>query len=135
MSATKKSPTIDDIHSLVVTLNDSTGLSLVLAEDSISIDDGYAVATALSKAVAAEGHVALEAVAKVFISESDDGDQATWSLVFFYLDGKRVAPQGFSHMTFVLDEKARWRKVGWEADEYGEWAEMDAIGAIGNKSS
>jgi hypothetical protein len=102
--------TPDELQRLVGRLNHSTNLSLTLVAESLIVDGQSVAATAISGDRAKESSISLHAVAKIFISEPHDGSRSTWAFIFFYLGGRRVAPPGFSHMTFAFDESEGWQK-------------------------
>jgi hypothetical protein len=121
---TSTEPPNDELGKLVDTLACASGLTLALVEGSVSIEGESIVMTAMSRGAPRGRNITLDAVAKVFIAEAQEGKRATWALIFFYIDGRRVAAEGLSHVAFSLDDGGEWKKLGWERDEYNEWGEM-----------
>ena len=125
--------TIDLLAQLVRELSDACGFDLTLVEESIGDEeDGYVVAVATSQGRAsATRQVRLDALAKILISPDEAGGTETWALIFFYVNGIRVAPPGQSHLMMKREPDgegtSHWVAVDWEEDVYDEWTEMDRL--------
>ena len=125
--------TTELLERLVRELGDTCGFDLTLVEESIiDGEDGYVVAVARSHGRAsATRQVRLDAVAEILISPDEVGGTETWALVFFYVNGTRVAPPGRSHLTMRWapdgEGPSRWVARDWEEDVYDEWTEMGRL--------
>jgi hypothetical protein len=117
---------LDALPRLVRSLGEACGLELMLVEESVIVEGAYVAATARSMRVGPGHEVEVEALAKVLISPGEEGGDETWALLFVFVHGERVAPPGKSHLALKL-EGERWRAVGWEVDDYGEWAELERL--------
>jgi hypothetical protein len=75
----------------------------------------------------------MEVMARILVAPDQVDVPGTWALLFFYINGVRVAPPGFNHMKLKLacDSKglARWVAGGWELDQYDEWSDWDQLDA------
>ncbi len=80
-----------------------------------------------SSMVAVGPALKVEVVVHMQISDEEEGP-TPWALVFVYINGGRVAPPGLCYMTFSHTLEGRWELRGWEADEYGEWADTETLG-------
>ncbi|WP_224242640.1 hypothetical protein [Hyalangium gracile] len=68
----------------------------------------------------------IELLVKLLTTRMDDGSVAIWALVFFFVDKRRVAEKGKSHLTAAW-RAGQWAQRGWEADIYDEWTELEAL--------
>ena len=124
--------TADMLESLVRDLGEACGFELALVDGSIIVEGAYVAATARSPARSSIPRpVAMEALAKVLISPHEAGGVETWALVFFFVNGQRVAPPGMSHLTLKLEPDAggasHWVAREWEADIYEEWTGLERL--------
>jgi hypothetical protein len=113
-------------------LGDACGFELALVKGSESFDGEYLAGTARSPPrSAAPRPVTTEALAKILISPDEAGGTEAWALVFFFVNGQRVAPSGRSHLALTLEQgddgAARWTAVRWEVDEFGEWNGLERL--------
>ena len=122
----------DTLESLARELGDACGFELALVDGSIIVEGAYVAATARSPARSSIPRpVAVEALAQILISPHEAGGDETWALVFFFVNGQRVAPPGMSHLTLKRDPDAggasRWVGREWEEDVYEEWTELERL--------
>lgn len=123
----------DDPRQLVRDLGQACGFELELVEESIFVTERVSFsATARSpQRSSASRAVFLEALAKIQIAPTEDGGTETWALVFFFVNGQRVAPPEMCHMTLRLDRAgdgtSQWESVGWEADVHEEWTGLERL--------
>lgn len=108
------------------------GFQLIMVDGSVSGDGVFASATARARQSPVSGSLTCLAVrAELLCTAVENGGVEIWALVFFYVNGVRVAPEGANHLTFewVQDESgvSRWALNGWEADVYDEWSGADRL--------
>lgn len=108
------------------------GFNLTMVEGSFSSDEVFASATARSWEPPREGsRLCMNIRAQLLSTSNDEGGSDIWALVFFYINGARVAPTGFNHLTLKwetgVDGISRWVVRGWEADVYEEWAGAECL--------
>jgi hypothetical protein len=106
-------------------LSQTTGLELELVEDSILEKRDSFAATLRSRSKKASG-LQLDVIVHILGSAVDSAPLQFWALAFTFVNGLRVAPQSLSHMVFQFDpDKNDWLEMGWEADDYEEWAGLE----------
>lgn len=120
----------EELNVLLSEIGPLCGKHLRLLEDSIVVEGQYCAATALTRSDEGGSPLVQHTIlAKLFIAESDHGTEK-WVLLFHYLNGRLVAPVGLHYMRLVrakAPEGVGWSNLGWEADEYGEWSELEEI--------
>ncbi len=124
--------TKDFAQHLFEQLGEACGLPLTMVEGSFSNEGVFAPATARSwELPRAPLQVSMNIRAELLFTSIDDGSTEVWALVFFYIDGMRVAPPGHHHLTLRWERgegvPARWVRKSWEADEYDEWTEAERL--------
>ena len=116
---------VEALPQLVQDLGKACGFELTLVEESVFVEGVFIAATARSpRRSPATRPVFMEALAKIMITQNDAGEWETWALVFFFVNGDRVAPRNASYLTLKLAPSAsvsRWVIAGWEEDVYEEW--------------
>jgi hypothetical protein len=110
----------------VQSLSDFLGHPLALVVGSEGLERNAGDATFRSVAGAPRPGVTIELLVKVLTSRLDDGRVAVWALVFFYVDKRRVAEAGKSHLAIEWKDGA-WHRRRWEDDEYDEWTEFETL--------
>lgn len=97
-------------------------LSLVVGSEVLEADAGAATL----RGVVGPAHpgVTIELLVKVLTTRQED--VAVWALVFFYVDKRRVAEEGKSHLALEWRE-GQWHRRYWEADIYGEWEDFKTL--------
>src|SRR4051812_32731843 len=116
---------VEALPQLAHALGEACGFDLTLVEESVFAEGVFIAATARSPSRSqAARPVVMEALAKIMITQNDAGGWETWALVFFFVNGDRVAPPNATYLTLKLDQSAvvsRWVTAGWEEDVYEEW--------------
>jgi sugar (pentulose or hexulose) kinase len=110
----------------VQSLSDFLGCPLAFVEGSESLGGNAAAAALRGRVGPPRPGVTLELLVKVLTTRMDDGSVAVWALVFFYVDKRRVAEEGKSHLAIEWRDGA-WHRRHWEEDEYDEWAELETL--------
>jgi len=119
-----------DIDDLVRTLGDVCGRALCLVDGSVAENGAYLSATATSESAhVTDTKIKTNVMAKIFVGPSPSGAAETWALLFFYIDGIRVAPMGAHYLRVRLDHgrtsTPEWSRIAWEADEFDEWSNLE----------
>lgn len=116
---------VEALPQLVQDLGEACGFDLTLVEESVFAEGVFIAATARSpRRSPAARPVFIEALAKIMITQNDGGDWETSALVFFFVNGDRVAPRNASYLSLKLDQSnavSRWVAGVWEEDVYEEW--------------
>jgi len=102
------------------------GCPLRLVEGSESLEADAASATLEGVVGPPHQGISIELIVKVLTTRKDDGDVAIWALVFFFVAKRRVAEQGKCCLAVEWRE-GKWSRRGWEADDEGEWTELESI--------
>src|SRR5262249_22188218 len=110
-------------------LSVSCGFALKLVEGSVLKQGDHVFANARSNQQASDTRqVRMEALAQIAVKTLSEGPPDVSAIVFYYINGLRVAPRGACNLRFRLDRGAdgpwRWRAAGWETDEDDEWADL-----------
>jgi hypothetical protein len=108
----------------VQSLSEFLGCPLAFVEGSelLKVDAGVAVLRGVVGP--ARPGVTLELLVKVLTTRQED--VSVWALVFFFVDKRRVAEEGKSHLALEWRE-GQWHRRGWEPDEYGEWEDLKTL--------
>jgi hypothetical protein len=117
-----------NVAMLLNLLEGAIGFELRLVEGSVIRERDDVAATARSKRSEPSPEVRVEVLVQLLISTPEPAGSSIWALIFYYVNGRRVAPPGLSHMTLSFaKESSRWMPGDWEADEYEEWTEFDRL--------
>lgn len=122
-------PNFDD---LVMTLGDACDCTLRLVRGSVVENGEYLAVTATSeKSPTPVAVITINVVAKIFVAPGSLCTAETWALMFFYVDGIRVAPTGAHHLRMRMERGPtgvpEWRRVGWEDNEFDEWSDLERL--------
>ncbi|AEI63079.1 hypothetical protein [Corallococcus macrosporus] len=98
-------------------------LKSVQGSETIGVD----AASATLEGVVGARHsgVVVELVVKLLVTRNE-GDVSVWALVFFFVDGRRVAEEGKCCLAVEWRE-GQWSRRGWEADDTGEWVGLEVL--------
>jgi hypothetical protein len=110
----------------VQSLSDFLGFPLAFVEGSESLGGNAGAAALRGRVGPPHPGVTLELLVKALTTRMDDGGVAVWALVFFYVDKRRVAEEGKSHLAIEWRDGA-WHRRRWEEDEYDEWTELETL--------
>jgi len=105
-------------------LGGALGFGLHFVPDSMRGEGGNFAATARSVPDGRGGECKIEVLVHLLVSDPKEDGPSIWALVFYFVDRRRVAPPGMSHLTLAFDEiEGRWRAKEWENDPYDEWTD------------
>ena len=110
----------------VQSLSDFLGcpLAFVVGSETLEVNAG---AAALRGVVGPpRPGITVELLVKALTTRMDDGSVAVWALVFYYVDKRRVAEEGKSHLAIEWRD-GEWHRRRWEDDEYDEWTELETL--------
>jgi hypothetical protein len=120
---------LDEVfQGLFAELGNDIGFPLALVAGSLTREGELLFANGRSAPAAGAREVRLETLARILVAPGGEGEPAVSAIVFYYVNGARVAPAGACNMRFSLAKTSagtrRWVTVGWEADELDEWSDL-----------
>lgn len=110
----------------IQSLSGFLGCPLRLVEGSEIVQVNAAAATLEGAIGPPHPGVRIELLVKLLTNRNDDGGVVIWSLVFFFIDKQRVAPQGKCLLALEWRE-GQWHHRHWESDVYDEWTELETL--------